>query len=137
MVFGYDFVDLNDEQKHARRVLLEFYPMVAQWSVLVIFAAFQFGFFVSWLAEYGLNYEQPRSPSFNKRFEGPASWLRRSLQAWDKAIWWIKKDVLPGWGTRLEWIAGGVWTLWLLYLCIVNTGNGTMAFQFATWPTSD
>ncbi|PVH99754.1 hypothetical protein DM02DRAFT_614755 [Periconia macrospinosa] len=123
MAFGYDFVDLNDEQKHARRVLLEFYPMVAQWSVLVVFITFQLCFFLAWVAERGLDMERPRSPSFNKRFEGPASWLRKSRRGWDKAVWWLQKDVIPNWGTRAEWIGGGVWTFWLLYLSIVNTGN--------------
>ncbi|KAF1958386.1 hypothetical protein CC80DRAFT_30001 [Byssothecium circinans] len=123
MVFGYDFVTLNDEQKHARRVLLEYYPAVAQWSVLAVFLGFQFCYLLSWLARQGLDYEQPRSPSFNKRLEGPQTWLKKSRQGCDRAAWWLKKDVISGWGTRAEWIGGGLWTVWLLYLSIVNTGD--------------
>ena len=113
MVLGYDFVTLDDEGKHARRILLDWYPLVAQWSVLVVFAGFQFAFLLSWLANKGLEYERPRSPSLNKRLEG-----------WDRLVWWAKKDVAGGWGTRAEWIGGGLWTVWLLYLSIVQTGNG-------------
>jgi len=124
MVFGYEFVTLDDEGKHARRVLLGWYPLVAQWSVLVVFAGFQLGFFLSWLANKGLDYERPRSPSFNKRLEGHWTWLRKSRQGWNNIVWWAKKDVVSGWGTRAEWIGGGLWTLWLLWLSVLQTGNG-------------
>lgn len=124
MVLGYDFVTLDDEGKHARRILLDWYPLVAQWSVLVVFAGFQFAFLLSWLANKGLEYERPRSPSLNKRLEGQWTWLRKSRRGWDRLVWWAKKDVTGGWGTRAEWIGGGLWTAWLLYLSIVQTGNG-------------
>ncbi|KAJ4304707.1 hypothetical protein N0V90_000234 [Kalmusia sp. IMI 367209] len=123
MAFGYEFVTLDEDQKHSRRVLLDWYPLVAQWSVLVVFAGFQLCFLLSWLAKHGLEYERPRSPSFNKRLEGQWTWLRKSRQGWDRMIWWTRKDVINGWGTRAEWIGGGVWTVWLLYLSVVQTGN--------------
>ncbi|KAF2450098.1 hypothetical protein P171DRAFT_205008 [Karstenula rhodostoma CBS 690.94] len=123
MVFGYRIYSLSDEEKHAMRVLLDWYPLVAQWSVLVVFVAFQLGFLLSWLANKGLEYERPRSPSFNKRLEGQWTWLRKSTQAWNRLAWWTKKDVISGWGTRAEWIGGGLWTVWLLYLSIAPAGN--------------
>lgn len=124
MVFGYEFTTLNDDQKHARRHLLEYYPLVAQTSALTIFAGFQLCFALSWLANRGLGYERPRSPSFNKRLEGHRTWLLKAQQGGDQLLWWMKNDVVRGWGTRAEWIGGGVWTVWLLFLCIVQTGNG-------------
>lgn len=126
MVFGYKIWFPSDDEKHAMRVQLDWYPLVAQWSVLVVFAAFQLGFLLSWLANKGLEYERPRSPSFNKRLEGQWTWLRKSTQAWNRLAWWTKKDVISGWGTRAEWIGGGLWTVWLLYLSIAPTGNSKL-----------
>ncbi|KAF2637208.1 hypothetical protein P280DRAFT_458379 [Massarina eburnea CBS 473.64] len=123
MKFGYEFVTLDNDQKHARRVLLEYYPAVAQCSILAVFLGFQFYFFLSWLAGYGLEYERPKSPSFNKRLAGPSTWLKKSRQFCDRIAWWLKKDTFSGWGTRAEWIGGGFWTVWLLYLSVVNTGD--------------
>lgn len=124
MAFGYEFVTLDKDEKHARRLLLDLYPLVAQWSVLAVFAVFQLCFLLNWLVERGLEYERPRSPSFNKRLDGQWTWLRKSRQGWDRLVWWMKKDVITNWGTRAEWIGGGIWTVWLLCLCIVKTGNG-------------
>lgn len=123
MAFGYEFVTLNDEQKHARRVLLEWYPFVAQLSVLAVFALFQVAYFFSWIINYGLDHERPKSPSFKKHGEGLAGWLRKLRQNFEKLRWWMKKDI-KNWGTRGEWIFGGLWTAWLLYLSIVKTDNG-------------
>jgi hypothetical protein len=122
-LFGYEFATLNDEEKHARRVLLEYYPMIAQWSVLVVIVFFQISYLVSWVIRRGLNDERPRSPSFNKR-GNKWPWLRSGLQTSTKLRWWIRKDVVKGWGTRAEWIGGGLWTVWLIYLCFAQTGNG-------------
>jgi hypothetical protein len=124
VVLGYDFVVLDDAQKKSRRHLLELYPFVAQVSVLAVFALVQLCFFLSWISRRGLDYERPRSPSFTKRSDGSWTWLRKSLQGWDKMMWWMKKPVIDNWGTRAEWLGGGIWTVWLLYLCIANTGNG-------------
>jgi hypothetical protein len=123
---GYYFESLNDEQKHQRREYLEWYGFVAQWSVLVIFALFQFGFGLSWLMKAGLTYDQPKSPSFNKRPKDRLQWLRSIQIGCNRIVWWTRKDVIRGWnwGTRGEWIGASVWTVWLLYLCIAHTGNG-------------
>jgi len=124
MVLGYEFIALDEKQKHSRRVLLDWYPLVAQWSALLVLVAFQLSFLVSWLTKHGLEYERPRSPSFTKRLDGRWTWLRKSRHGWDKLVWWMKKDVLASWGTRAEWFIGGIWTVWLLSLCVIQTGNG-------------
>jgi hypothetical protein len=123
-MFGYEFVTLDEDQKHARRRLLESYPVIAQFSALAIFALFQLCFFLSWLARRGLDYERPRSPSLTKRGDGRGTWLRKSRQTCEQARWWLKKSVIRDWGTRGEWIGGAIWTFWLLYLCVAQTGNG-------------
>ncbi|KAF2676131.1 hypothetical protein K458DRAFT_447676 [Lentithecium fluviatile CBS 122367] len=123
MVLGYEFVTLDDNQKSERRSLLNHYSFVAQWSALIILAWCLLRLFLSKVAQYGQKNERPRSPSFKKQLDGQWAWLAKARERWDRTIWWMKKDVLPDWGTRAEWFVAGAWTTWLLYLCIVNTGN--------------
>ncbi|KAF2875434.1 ferric reductase like transmembrane component-domain-containing protein [Massariosphaeria phaeospora] len=121
--FGYAFVTLDDDQKLRRRELLEWYPFVAQLSVLAVLALFQLGFLLSWLGRRGLEHEPPKSPSLDKRGHGKKTWLRKSRQNVHRILWWMKKPVVSNWGTRGEWVGGVIWTVWLLYLSIAQTGN--------------
>jgi hypothetical protein len=41
----------------------------------------------------------------------------------------MKKEVVSDWGTRGEWIFGGIWTVWLLWCSVVDTGNGTYTMR--------
>jgi hypothetical protein len=123
MAFGYAFVDLTKEEKHARRVLLEYYPMLGQLSVVVVFAVFQVLFALSWFAKRTLGEGRPRSPSLEKRARS-WTWLKRSRQHFETLRWWMRKPLVANWGTRGEWIGGGIWAIWLLFLCFVEIGNG-------------
>ncbi|KAF2200060.1 hypothetical protein GQ43DRAFT_441914 [Delitschia confertaspora ATCC 74209] len=123
MAFGYEFINLNDNQKHERRVLLGWYASIAQWSALVILAVFQISFFFSWLADRALENARPSSPSFNKRGESKLMWMVKFRRALRRVEWWMKKPVNKNWGTRGEWVYGCVWTVWLLFLSINQTGN--------------
>ncbi|KAF2845864.1 metalloreductase-like protein Fre8 [Plenodomus tracheiphilus IPT5] len=120
---GYYSVTLTDAQKHQRRETLDRYGFIAQWSVLVVFIVFQLGFLVSWVLRSGLEYDQPKSPSFNKRLGGKSSWLKSVQVIYSRTVWWMKKDIISGWGTRGEWIGATAWTAWLLFLCITQTGK--------------
>lgn len=124
--FGYSFEPLNDEQKHQRRENLDYYGFAAQWSVLVVFALFQLSFGIRWIVSKGMRYEQPKSPSFNKGRENTLGWLKSLHSRYARVLWWMQKDVVSkwDWGTRGEWIGGTIWTIWLLYLCFVNTSPG-------------
>ena len=124
--FGYSFEALNDAQKHQRRDYLDWYGFAAQWSVLLILAGFQLVFFLNWIVNSALNSDQPKSPSFNKRPDGVARWLRGVHSTWSRMAWWMKKELVKGWswGTRGEWIGGLAWTAWLLYLCFAHTRPG-------------
>jgi hypothetical protein len=123
---GYYFETLTEEQKHQRREYLDWYGFVAQWSVLVVFALFQLSFFVSRMMDSGLKHERPKSPSFTKGSVGKLGWLRKVRSLSTKIKWWMSKDVArrQDWGTRGEWVGATVWTGWLLYLCVAQTGNG-------------
>jgi hypothetical protein len=130
---GYSFEALNDAQKHQRRDYLDWYGFAAQWSVLLIFAGFQLVFFLNWIVNSALNNEHPKSPSFNKRPDGVARWLRGVHSRWSRMAWWMKKDLVKGWnwGTRGEWIGGLAWTAWLLYLCFAHTRPGEWGSDMA------
>ncbi|KAF2020578.1 hypothetical protein BU24DRAFT_445776 [Aaosphaeria arxii CBS 175.79] len=124
MVLGYEFVTLDDDQKHARRMLLEFYPWIAQWSVLTVFLIFQLCFLASWIGRRGLESQmRPRSPSFNKRDGVLLVWLRRAQETFHAWVWWMHRPLFRNWGTRGEWIGGGIWFIWLMSLSIIQTGN--------------
>lgn len=124
MAFGYEFVNLDTKQKHDRRVLLEYYPLIAQASVLPVLALFQLGFFLSWLA--GRGRREPGSPSLNKSSKQNLGIFKITRRGINTVNWWLRKPVLESWdfGSRSQWIYGGIWTVWLLYLSFVRTGNG-------------
>ncbi|KAF2744818.1 hypothetical protein M011DRAFT_448634 [Sporormia fimetaria CBS 119925] len=123
MVFGYAFIDLDDDQKRARRALLDFYPIVAELSALVVLALFQTSFAISWFVGKALHQGRPKSPSFDKPSPGQSSWPRRARRFTEGLRWSLRKPVVNNWGTRGEWVVAAVWTAWLLYLCVVKTGD--------------
>lgn len=125
MGFGYYSVTLTEAQKHQRRETLDRYGFIAQWSVLVIFLLFQLGFFVAWILRSTTKNDPLKSPSFNKRPDARLFWLRRVQSICSRTVWWMNKDVVSGsnWGTRAEWIGATLWTLWLLVLCVAQTGK--------------
>ncbi|KAI8936698.1 hypothetical protein NX059_007089 [Plenodomus lindquistii] len=122
---GYYSVTLTDAQKEHRRETLDRYGFIAQWSVLIVFIFIQVGFLLAWILKSGLKHDQPKSPSFNKRPGGILGSLRSLQSVYSRAAWWMKKDIVSGWnwGTRGEWIGATVWTAWLLFLCIAQTGK--------------
>jgi hypothetical protein len=124
MVLGYDFVTLDDTEKSQRRLLLNHYAFVAQSSALIIPALCLFRLLFSKATRNSLDNERPRSPSFNKQLVGKETWSSKARQRRDRSVWWMKRDVAPDWGTRGQWVGAGIWMTWLLYLCVVNTGNG-------------
>jgi hypothetical protein len=136
---GYYFETLDKQQKHHRRELLEWYGFIAQWSVLVIFVAFQLSFFFGWSMQSVLQYEQPKSPSFTKGSQGRLGWLKKIHGTFTKARWWLSRDVVRGWnwGTRGEWFGATGWTVWLLYLCIARTGNGKQMNRIKSFDNAD
>ncbi|KAA8623731.1 ferric reductase like transmembrane component [Pyrenophora tritici-repentis] len=122
---GYYFENLSNEQLHRQRRYLDLYGFAAEWSVWVIFVLFQVGFAFLWVMKNTLRHKQPKSPSFTKDQKSRLGWLRQIYGGYTKTTWWMQKDVIKGWnwGTRGEWIGAVAWTMWLLYLCIANTGK--------------
>ncbi|KAI0475088.1 ferric reductase like transmembrane component [Xylariaceae sp. FL0804] len=131
MAWPYQFLELNDAEKHVRRQSLDRHALYAQLSALLpvaVFLALRLG---TWLLKKWPSPQQqrgaysavPDSPMLKEQRLSPAgSWESRAR----RAAWWLGDDVVlfgRAWGQRDEMIAGVAWTVWLLFLCVVGTGH--------------
>lgn len=126
MAWPYHILDLSTEQKHLRRELLDRYGVYAQLSALVPILAFQL--YRLWVWVYS---ERQRSrAAYSKVPSSPVGkYVRQSrsgaaMKRWRSLVWVLKGEVAEGWGSRGHWIAAGTWTIWLLFLCVHQTGDG-------------
>lgn len=125
-MLGYEFVTLTDEQKAARRHLLDLYGNIGQWSILVVLILLQLAFFIRWAIFRTVRAERPRSPHPNKVMDfGTRAWYWRLEDQITRFRWWANQSLREGWFTKGECVLGLVWTLWLLFLSVHRTGNGT------------
>jgi hypothetical protein len=126
MGWPYEFINLTDEEKHQRRIALEYYAYVA---FLSAFAPCLVSILVRLIArvrrarrsQYS---EVPGSPGVKARQQ---RWITRMIGKWSAAQWWLGEDVYflgSRWGQRDEWVLGVAWTLWMLILCVRGTGKG-------------
>ncbi|KAI1427711.1 ferric reductase like transmembrane component [Xylaria sp. FL1777] len=132
MGWPYQFVDLDAEQLQARRHALDRYGLIAQLSTLVPVALFLLYRLVAWGivkltgSDRGRYAAVPDSPTLKRqRLSVVGSWRTGA----GKVAWWFGDDVVFlgwNWGPRDQIIAGAVWTIWLLVLCVVGTGNDYM-----------
>ncbi|KAK3400555.1 ferric reductase like transmembrane component-domain-containing protein [Sordaria brevicollis] len=124
MSWPYQFLDLSQAEKHARRQSLDKYALYAQLSALIPIG-------LIWLYQT-LN----KSSSRKKRdytaipSSDPDSFNnRRQSNTWSKLRWWLGEDVVAFGevlGQRGQWVFGLLWSLWLLVLCIAGTGTDYM-----------
>lgn len=119
----YRFVRLDPAQETHRRQLLDNYGQFAQISALIPLLSFQFIFATRFLVRkwngYGHKPHQSPRPSV---FPKPNQLTKSSFPA--RLRWALDEEVSRGWGTRLEWLIGAVWTIWLLLLTMKDTGHG-------------
>ncbi|KAF2101843.1 hypothetical protein NA57DRAFT_64528 [Rhizodiscina lignyota] len=132
MAFGYAFLDLTKEDKLDRRHLLDLYASIAQISAVAILVLLQLRFIASWaLTRFAVapDSEMPSSPYLKaeKQNRHSLSFLRRFSLFSRQVQWWMGEEVIRGWGTRGEWVGGALWTLWLLFLCVNQTGQDYFA----------
>lgn len=126
MGFSYHFVRLDPAQQAHRRQLLDNYGQFAQISALIPLLSFQFIFATRFLLRkwngYGRKpvkvHQSPRLPVFPK----PHLHTNSSFAA--RLRWALDEEISRDWGTRLEWLIGAVWTVWLLFLTVKDTGDG-------------
>lgn len=139
MHWPYAFLtDLTDEQKAARRDSLSHYASLAHYYAFAPAALF---LLLRFVLRVKARIERRRRGRYSSIPGSPVSKAQRltnlgDLKAkWTKAIWWLGEDVVlrgESWGQRDEWVLGSLYTLWLLALCVVGTGNGTSSWLAAT-----
>ena len=126
MAWPYQFIDLTKDEQHQRRVLLDRYGVYAQLSALVPIIGFQLYRLGVWVyserSRSQIDYsEVPSSPSLKRR-RGSASGTL--IQKWRSTSWWLGGEFTLGREVRGQLIGAGIWTAWLLFLCVHQTGNG-------------
>ncbi|KAI0201361.1 ferric reductase like transmembrane component [Astrocystis sublimbata] len=136
MGWPWEFVDLDDAQKLARRHTLDRYGLIAQLSALVPVALFLLYRLVAWSVarlsgagrgSYAAVPEipdvPPNSPTLKRERLSPVGSWSASAR---KVAWWFGDDVVFlgwNWGPRDQIIAAVAWSGWLLGLCVVGTGK--------------
>ena len=130
MRWPYEFVDLTDAQKHHRRVLLDAYGLVAQASAGVVLLLIQLLFLAQWLRQRrngSDGIDVPSSPSLKNSQKGRRLNARVAAQYWRRLEWWCGDSVrISGvdLGTNGQITTAVAWTIWLLFLCFAETGDG-------------
>lgn len=129
MGWPYRFLNLDEAERHARRHTLDRYASYAQLSSLIPVALVLLYRIGRWAAKSAAS----RKGSYNAIPNSPALKFERQSErgAWQTQInklrWWLAGDFhLFGqlYGQRDQWVFGGLWTIWLLFLCIAETGQG-------------
>ncbi|KAL7619799.1 hypothetical protein AAE478_010344 [Parahypoxylon ruwenzoriense] len=132
MGWPYHFLDLDKAQKQARRQALDRYAAYAQLSALLPIAVFLLYRLGSWLigrvlSQRGGEYSVvPDSPALKQKRQTSLGSLASALR---RIAWWLGDDVVflgVAWGQRDQIIVGVCWTLWLLFLCVMGTGDDYM-----------
>ncbi|KAL2126353.1 hypothetical protein VTI74DRAFT_1132 [Chaetomium olivicolor] len=144
----YQFIHADATLRHTRRVLLDRYALIAQASPLVLVLLVLVGRITRHIHRRWFSTSTnrdatyaaiPGSPSAKRPGKKIASsWVSASLR---KALWWLDTPVeFAGWGLgrRDELILGGIWTTWLLFLCVNDAGNDyfLLTKKFASVGTS-
>lgn len=122
----YRFVRLDTAQEAHRRQLLDSYGQFAQISALIPLLSFQLIFVTRFLGRKWNGYarkpikvhQSPRLTDFPKHNQLTTSSFAARIR------WALGEEVARGWGTRLEWLIGAGWTVWLLLLTVKDTGDG-------------
>jgi len=128
MGWPYHLVDLTDLQKVQRRELLDRYGVYAQLSALVPMLTYQLYRLGAWVyserqrskTDYS---EVPSSPTVKRRRHSTTGTV---VKKWRSVRWWLEGEAPLGLGVRGHLIATGVWTTWLLFLCVHKTGDGEL-----------
>ncbi|KAL1875948.1 hypothetical protein VTK73DRAFT_9659 [Phialemonium thermophilum] len=129
MGWPYHFLDLDRAEKHARRLLIDRYARYAQLSALLPVAVFLLYRVIVWAVS---SVRSHRGPSYDAIPNSPSLKVQRrsSWTVWAVRLrqlrWRLGDDVyILGYpfGQLDQWLIGGLWTLWLLVLCVLETGQ--------------
>lgn len=132
MAWPYKFLTLTSEEVQARRETLDRYAIYAQLTTLLpalILAVTRLTLRrlcrSSNPGGRGSYDAVPHSPSLKSRRHTVAGGLEQKVRL---ISWWLDNEVvLFGWraGTREQWLVGLATGLWLMTLCVMETGDGT------------
>ncbi|KAL4898385.1 hypothetical protein BDV59DRAFT_166722 [Aspergillus ambiguus] len=127
MSWPYHLVSLSSDQKHERRALLARYGSYAQLSALIPILGYQLFLLGRWVylraTRPGTAYSAVSQPSDHRRSQLGRRPFYAVLRTWRIAAWWLNDELGPGWGLRQHWIAGAIWSIWMLFLCVHRTGD--------------
>lgn len=136
MGWPYAFLtDLSDDAKAQRRESLSHYASIAHYYSFFPAALF---LLIRLILLVKSRIERKRRGRYSSIPGSPISKAQRLTNLgelktkWTRLIWWLGEDVFilgESWGQRDEWIFGGAYTLWLLALSIIGTGNGSFPLQ--------
>ncbi|KAI6707931.1 hypothetical protein JHW43_009544 [Diplocarpon mali] len=123
MAWPYHVVDLTEDQKHSRRLLLDRSGVYAQLSAVVPILIYQLYRLAVWVSLVRNKSKYSALPSSPNRKNVRASTEGGLLSRWRSAKWWLGGEAADGWGLRGHWVAGGMWAAWLVLLCVKETGD--------------
>ena len=121
----YQFKDLSEEDKIARRNALNHNANLAQLSVPVPLLLLQVCLITSSLKRRWIVSRGSRSLSASK---ARRHLLASSQLAWRRFVWWCGDSIGSAEVTierKGDVLAAGVWSVWLLICCFKETGDGT------------
>lgn len=124
MGWPYHIVKLSPEEKSQRRELLDQYGLYSQLSVLIPISFFWLYRLGQWI--YHRTTQRDGYSAVTRAAESRTSSSGNFVRRWRSILWWLGDEVAPGWGAREHWIFGAAWALWLLALCIHQTGTGKL-----------
>ncbi|KAI1333814.1 ferric reductase like transmembrane component [Xylariaceae sp. FL0016] len=128
MGWPYHFLSLSDDEIVARRQSLDLHARYGLLSALVPLAIallYQASLLVATRVtpKRGAYAAVPDSPRLKeKRLTVAGSW---SI-TWRRTIWWLGDDIVfwgLNWGQWDQMIVAVTWTSWLVFLCVVGTGD--------------
>ena len=132
MSWPYHFIDLTEQQKHDRRALLDRYGIYSQLSALIPIIGYRLYRLSLWVYSERLRSKAaytavPTSPDRKRK---RTSSLGVARAKWRNVLWWLGGEVAPSWGLGLrgQWIATLCWTMWLTFLSVHRTGDGTFFY---------
>ncbi|KAK8058233.1 ferric reductase like transmembrane component [Apiospora phragmitis] len=129
MAWSYSFAEISDAEKHARRLSLDSYGLYAQLSTLLPVAIALIVRLTVWFSRR----ESAQSVAYDAVPTSPgAKFIRESTttgsaaRVFRRISWYLGGDIYvagTNWGRRDQLIFGSLWTIWLVFLCFVGTGN--------------
>lgn len=131
MSWPYHFLDLTSDQKHQRRQLLDYYGSLARASILVPLLVIQLFFIAAWIHRKWQSdfLDPPSSPYAKEKRHGRKVSSRNLKTTFQSLVWWCGDPIRVfdcHLGTKGEVLGAAIWAVWLLSLCLTQTGEGKL-----------